>query len=160
MAFFGITALGPQSVFVAARPDAFDVTLFELKGEQNKDDGKGAPFSFSTRHLRLTRPSRFHTPLLTTEFAEAFDSEDKGKTGSIPLEKVRRIVGEDAGFSPSTPTRKSLEHARAPASCRGVAAPAWPVRRALQRGGRRTRARNRGAALSSPHTDPPFPLPV
>ncbi len=33
MAFFGITALGPQSSFVAARPDVYDLTLFELEGE-------------------------------------------------------------------------------------------------------------------------------
>jgi hypothetical protein len=30
MAFFGLTALGPQEMYRAAREDAYDLTLFEL----------------------------------------------------------------------------------------------------------------------------------
>lgn len=30
MAFFGLTALGPQNAFVAARPETYTVSLFDL----------------------------------------------------------------------------------------------------------------------------------
>lgn len=33
MAFFGITALGPQEMYKAARDDCYDLTLFQMPGE-------------------------------------------------------------------------------------------------------------------------------
>jgi len=32
MAFFGITALGPQNIYAAARPEVYNISIFELDG--------------------------------------------------------------------------------------------------------------------------------
>jgi hypothetical protein len=59
MAFFGLTALGPQSTFRAARPDAYDVTLFDLSGASPclQPDSDCVPITFATHEPPVERSS-------------------------------------------------------------------------------------------------------
>lgn len=39
MAFFGLSSLGPQNVFVAARPETYNLTLFDMEEYAEAFDG-------------------------------------------------------------------------------------------------------------------------